>query len=556
MSPGEFFDLIGRGVAATGRGLGKAAVGVYHASDSYHARQAQNAQLEFQRQTINERMQDRLDREKQTQFENTRQQQLDEDRQQQEGFNQNLMAGQLEGQGILRRPGMAPTIPGTPGAGGFSGGAGPSSGTDEMGNALPSIGGGVAPSIGVGGASPSGGELPAPAPLMEQPQLLTRSGQGYIFSTPQEMAQQQGQVAGIKNQATEQARQQTFQSAAQTAKTAFPNAYKSDPDSFDQAAMYGMIGMKPPQETLQNVLGAAASDVVNEEDPIKRADKIKTFQALHSSGAGAGGVLGQLAQDPTAGLGQAALDREARKYNLTGGETVAGFGNAAQRVAVSKRAAEMEPDLDLGTQKVAYAGNKKASDDLMARYSQLTSFEDTARNNLELANGLLQKVPDTGVPWLNTPLRELNQRAVGDVNWPAAQAALRVANNEIATLTNNATLKGITTDQSRKDIERIIPKDATLAQIKSVIPVLLADIDNRKGGLERAMSASVKRVGQGAAGIINMPVTPPQTTPVTRPEVGGGGGKTMTPELVQQYFQKYGSKAAAQAAARKDGYTF
>jgi hypothetical protein len=186
-----------------------------------------------------------------------------------------------------------------------------------------------------------------------------------------------------------------------------------------------------------------------------------------------------------------ALDQAAMKYLQTGEMPRMGFG-AAGTVAVQKvmnRASELSqqyPNLyNLATNQASYKANQASLTNVTKALDTLEAFENTGLKNLQMFTGLASKIPDTGVPWINTPVRLLNEKAVGSANMAAVNAARAVALREIARVTNDPKLSGVLSDSARKEVEGLSPQNATFAQIKQVASILEQDMANVHSSLEQ-----------------------------------------------------------------------
>lgn len=153
---------------------------------------------------------------------------------------------------------------------------------------------------------------------------------------------------------------------------------------------------------------------------------------------------------------------------------------------------------DIVTMQAAYAGDKESLKKFQAQRDQIVSFEQTAQKNLDLFIGAASKIPDTGLPWLNMPIRMLDQKLVGSANMAAVNAARQVANNEIAKVTSGGGLGGVVSDSARHEVESYNPKDATFAQTLAVAKMLKQDMANRHQSMDASLSDIKQRIGGGA----------------------------------------------------------
>lgn len=198
-----------------------------------------------------------------------------------------------------------------------------------------------------------------------------------------------------------------------------------------------------------------------------------------------------------------AKDMAAENYFQTG-QLPSGMRSPAMSGAIISRAAQLHPNAttELAGNRAAYEANKKSYDNVTGTLDTLSSFEQSGLKNLKQFTDLASKLPDTGVPWLNTPVRNLNQNLVGAEYMPAIEAARGVALREIARVTNDPKLSGSLTDSARGEVSNFSPENATLPQIKHVVEVLTNDMANVHSSLAQQKADIGTRLGiktQGSA---------------------------------------------------------
>lgn len=194
-----------------------------------------------------------------------------------------------------------------------------------------------------------------------------------------------------------------------------------------------------------------------------------------------------------------AINQAADRYFETGVLPSLGMGNAAaaDKRAIMDRASERHPGGSLSYNTAAFAANKNTLTKLQNQSSAIAAFENTASKNLKQFEDLAAKVPDTGVPWLNTPVRLLNQQLVGSANMAAVNAARQVALTEISRVVSNPNLTGALSDSAREEVLGLVPQNATLKQIQRVANVLRTDMQNRRQSIDEQKSDIEKRLGKG-----------------------------------------------------------
>lgn len=205
------------------------------------------------------------------------------------------------------------------------------------------------------------------------------------------------------------------------------------------------------------------------------------------------------------GFSQAALDQAAQLYATTGQMPALGFGKAGAqlRIAIANRAAELYPGADLASNKAGFASGQATLTQVMKMKNAVEAYEKTASRNLDIFLSAAKQIPDTGVPWLNQPLRSVSVGALGSKDVAAFNAARQVALTEISRVVNNPNLTGVLSDSAREEIMSLNPANATFSQIKRVVEVLKQDMKNRHDSLveqERSLREQLKGAQGGAAG--------------------------------------------------------
>lgn len=192
-----------------------------------------------------------------------------------------------------------------------------------------------------------------------------------------------------------------------------------------------------------------------------------------------------------------ALNMAAQQFASTGQMPQMGR-DAATRKAIMNRAAELSPNIDLAGNAAAYKANAASLKGLQENLDSVTAFENTANKNLDLFVQQAKKVVDSGSPFLNTPLRLINQKLLGSTDQAAFTTARQVATNEIAKVTSNPGLKGQLSDSARHEVDAFNPENATLAQTLKVAEILKQDMANRHQSYDEQIQAIKKRISPGA----------------------------------------------------------
>lgn len=223
-----------------------------------------------------------------------------------------------------------------------------------------------------------------------------------------------------------------------------------------------------------------------------------------------------------AGITEDDLQRAGTQYAITGEMPALGMGSGA-RLKIEHYAQQYARDSglsprDLAQAKAAYKGDTKSLENFQKQRDQIDSFEQTAGKNLDLFLQAASQIPDSGIPWLNSPMRSLDANVVGSANMAAVNAARQVANNEIAKVTSGGGLSGVLSDSARKEVSAFNPADATFAQTKAVAKVLKQDMQNRRESMDATLGEIRSRIG--STGAPATPTAPAATPAASKYKVG------------------------------------
>lgn len=195
-----------------------------------------------------------------------------------------------------------------------------------------------------------------------------------------------------------------------------------------------------------------------------------------------------------------------------------GKAAAAMRKQIIEGAAAEFPNVTIASNAAQYKANKDSLKNVTQQLDTLTGFETAAQKNLDQFLALADKLPDTGVPILNAPLRLLTDRLMGSPELAATRAAADVAKREIARVTNGLGQAGLT-DSARHEVAGLIGDDATIPQIKQAAQILKRDMANVHSSLADQRDAITARIAptttaapappaaaaptEGQAGVVN-----------------------------------------------------
>jgi hypothetical protein len=146
------------------------------------------------------------------------------------------------------------------------------------------------------------------------------------------------------------------------------------------------------------------------------------------------------------------------------------------------------------------------------------------------ANILEQKaalVDSLGAPFLNTPLREIEQKFAGNTDVAAYKAALLPVQADFARILSSPTGAGVLTDESKREMQGAIGAGATPGMVKAALDVFRTDARNRKASYEASISDLTGRSIAGGHGN-EAPAAPAATGEMRREQTSNLGNKRHT----------------------------
>jgi len=264
----------------------------------------------------------------------------------------------------------------------------------------------------------------------------------------------------------------------------------------------------------------------------------------------------RLAEAEDVPMTPAAIDQAAQRYAYTGDMGAMGMGKTARndRNTIKNRAAELYAGLNPAQQISAYQANKSSLAKQTATYDMIQAWENTGLKNARVFLQQAQKVVDSGSPWINEPLRKIDEKAFGSSNVATYNAARGIVTPEFAKLLQNAgaALGGTLTDTARAEVDALISGDFNYKQAYDVVKLFANDAENRRQSQLDQIRDIQGRLGatpigvKVAAGDILPPTTPPPAA----------GSKTITEADIQKSMvANHWTHDQAVAEAKKRGYT-
>jgi hypothetical protein len=198
-------------------------------------------------------------------------------------------------------------------------------------------------------------------------------------------------------------------------------------------------------------------------------------------------------------LSPEAVDQAAEKYSQTG-QLASGLSRSpTTTAAIIKRAAELHPEQNLAENEGAFKANQASLTKLQTTFDNVSAFENTAGKNLDVFLKQAKTISDSGSPWINKPLRDVDKSVLGSADMAAFNAARVTAVTEIGKVLNSANASGVLSDSARQEVSELIGKDATFKQITKAAGILKQDMANRHQSYQMQIQDIQGRMGSKAA---------------------------------------------------------
>lgn len=261
----------------------------------------------------------------------------------------------------------------------------------------------------------------------------------------------------------------------------------------------------------ERALQAAKDAAADRAADNTRADATATETKRHNQALEAAAqTRANAASADVTDLTPAGLDAAALNYAKTGQLPPLGMGDKTTRKRIINRAAEMMPGLDIASAKADYDANRQSLTALQKQRDAVGAFEETALKNVDLFLTAAAKIPDTGSPLLNTPIRAVNDRLFGSPEMATFNTQRRTVIPEFAKILNTANLSGQLSDSARHEIEEIVAGNATLKQMIATAKALKLDVTNRKTSYDDQIAGIKARIAKASAPAAA--TTPPAST--------------------------------------------
>jgi hypothetical protein len=127
-------------------------------------------------------------------------------------------------------------------------------------------------------------------------------------------------------------------------------------------------------------------------------------------------------------------------------------------------------------------------------------FMATADKNAALLQETLKKIPDTGIPLFNQPVRAFAKNVAGNKDLSQFATYLQSVQNEYARIISQPNLAGQLTDSARHEAEALLDPKSTVPQILGSIEALQKEGTNRLVSVGEQIQRIQKRMQVGPPG--------------------------------------------------------
>ncbi len=189
--------------------------------------------------------------------------------------------------------------------------------------------------------------------------------------------------------------------------------------------------------------------------------------------------------DPTVRMTPNGLYQAALNYISNGQYPPTGRGNDASaqavRAAISSKvgAIAAASGMDEPALRAFYKSNAASLTQEQKMFDAAQANINTADRNVSELNKYLDKLPDTGSPLFNKPLRSFAKSVEGDPNMGPIATYLASVQNEYGKIINSSNGGTALTDSARHEAQALIDHNATVAQMIGSIKALGTEGDNR-----------------------------------------------------------------------------
>lgn len=211
--------------------------------------------------------------------------------------------------------------------------------------------------------------------------------------------------------------------------------------------------------------------------------------------------------DPKVRMTPNGLYQAAMNYIASGQFPPTGRGSdpasVATRTAITSKvgAIAATAGMDEPALRAFYKSNSASLAQQQKMQDSVQGFMATADKNAALLQETLKKIPDTGIPIFNQPLRSFEQNVLGDKNLSQFATYLKSVQNEYARIVSQPNLAGQLTDSARNEAQTLLDPKATIPQMLGSIEALQKEGTNRLVSVGEQIQRIQQRMQIGPGGV-------------------------------------------------------
>jgi hypothetical protein len=195
------------------------------------------------------------------------------------------------------------------------------------------------------------------------------------------------------------------------------------------------------------------------------------------------------ASNPVINLSLPAQQMLAQKTLETGVAPTFGRGAAGQtQASIYNLAAQKDPNANLAANSANLKADQESLKNLQKQADSLHAYGGKFMKNLDQFEAITKEMRNSGIPYVNMPVRMLDEKLLGKDIYGAFNVARTVAATEGGrVLTGGGNLGGVVSDSARHEIETLLDKNATLGQWLSAIKQLRIDYNNAESAMNHQL---------------------------------------------------------------------
>ena len=230
------------------------------------------------------------------------------------------------------------------------------------------------------------------------------------------------------------------------------------------------------------------------------------------------------------GMSPEFVDAAAKKALDTGTIDNYGFGpmGTLAKIVIGNRSVELAKEngriADYALGAMTFGADKPSYQRATVQRDAVVAYENTMKANYENMMKQFSKIPETGSPIFNHPIRKMLDGVYGSQEVAAAKVAMQTLIPEIAKIQSGNVQGAVLSDHAQKMVhDSGFNIDKTLGQMRTIMnEVIFPDAKNREVGFDNVRREILQRMGTSQGTVPSQGGQPAAgTPPVAKPPTGG-----------------------------------